>query len=581
MATLAEQAPHLPGTAAAPLSACRPARWEWLAVLFMLAGFFVFNLGTCAYYPNVWCDEVWFSEPSVNCVLHGSLTTTTWPLQPGGTFPAVNCPLYFLTQVPWLNVMGTSLVAIRSFNYTLMALACFLLWVVSWRFGLVLLASSRLWLIIAAHLGAGMSLAYRSSRPDMLGLVCLLLLLLAFQVSSRPLRVTCLVLLSAVTVWIGLQVALYAGFACALAWLVLRRTNLGDLLALAIGIAGGLASMLWFLSRKGVLWYFLTMVARILPRRLFLETHLLPLTQPPSLQQQLPGVANSPPPTIHDRIPAVALDCLKECVNDLGTSALIVALLVLLFFARARIKAETRRILAYCLILALGTPMFFSLLRHYNPYYCYTKFLPAALAAFGGWSALIVGSPPFDRRSRRLRVLCGVALAAVVLAGLPLRLTETLVCAQVHPRTEIQHAIAPVIGPRDTVLCEHGGLFETKKVAGTVYDLTYSASFYAIPWRGGHDFTPEEKRSINVLVLRPERAGFATNYFGGQWTAVSTPFGDTQDLKSLYRLPLLARKILHPEVGFEEQREHYSLQIFRKTQPEPADRKLAALSRIE
>jgi len=559
MVTLAERAPHLPGAPAAPSSVCRPARSEWLAVLLLLAGFLAFNLATCAYYPNVWCDEVWFSEPPVNYVLHGSLTTTTWQLQPGGTFPAVNCPLYLLIQVPWLKVVGTSLLAVRSLNYTLEAIAAFLVWVVSWRFRLVTLPSSRLWLVITANLASGMSLVYRNSRPDMLGLVCLLFLLLAFQISSRPLRLMCLSMLSAVTVWIGLQVALYAGFACAVAWLVLGRTNLRDLLALAVGMVGGLASMLWFLSRKGVLSYFLPMVVGILGKHVVHGGHV---------------------PSVQERIFATLANCVRtSAYNNFGTSLLTVVLLLLLFLGRTVLKTDARRLLAYCLVLIFGTPTVFSLVGHYMFWYCYTGFLPAALAFFAGWSALAAGGPSPDRWPRWLRFGCSLALAAVLVRGLPLRLAMAAACGHVRPRAEIQNTIAAAVGPSDTVLCDHAGFFETKKVAGTVYDVNYSATLY--PLAGGHDFTPEERRSINVLVIRPERAAFLTNYFGGQWTLVAGPFGDTQDFSGLYRLPWIGRKIVLAEIANKEQREHYSLQILRKTKPEPGDRKLAALSRIE
>src|SRR5205807_1856881 len=114
---------------------------------------------------------VWWSEPAVNWVTNGSFTTSVWQGQPANTFPTINCPLYMLALAPWLSLFGASVLAIRSFNYALLGIAAFLLWLISWRFGLVRKAGTRLLMVALIHLGYGISFAYRSSRPDVLGLI--------------------------------------------------------------------------------------------------------------------------------------------------------------------------------------------------------------------------------------------------------------------------------------------------------------------------------------------------------------------------------------------------------------------------
>src|SRR6266404_4951520 len=115
----------------------KPVASEWRLVLLLIAAFFGFNLATFNYYPGVWCDEVWFSEPAINLVKDGIFHSTTWLCQPPHTFPTVNCPLYMMALVPWLSVVGTSVLAVRAFNYALMGTASFLIWALSWRFNLV------------------------------------------------------------------------------------------------------------------------------------------------------------------------------------------------------------------------------------------------------------------------------------------------------------------------------------------------------------------------------------------------------------------------------------------------------------
>src|ERR1700704_524671 len=108
-------------------------RFEWLSVIGLLLFFLAFNLATYNYYPTVWTDEVTFSEPAINLIQTGHFTTTTWQFQPANTFWGVNSPLYSLALSGWLRMTGTSLLAVRSFNFVLTAFAAFLLWMAAWK----------------------------------------------------------------------------------------------------------------------------------------------------------------------------------------------------------------------------------------------------------------------------------------------------------------------------------------------------------------------------------------------------------------------------------------------------------------
>src|SRR4051812_36112881 len=223
--------------------AAPPKFQEWVWVLLLIAALFVSDVATYNFYPAVWCDEVLFSEPAINRVQQGAFTTTVWEFQPANTFPVVNCPLYSMALVPWLATTGTSLLAVRSFNYALMALASLLLWIASWRFGIVKTPILRLLMLGLFHCGYGISFAFRCSRPDILGLNCLLLLFLAFKVRGLWFRRLLLFFLAATTVWIGLQVALFACVAYMTIWFVLRTTELREFVFLSSGIAVGAGSL--------------------------------------------------------------------------------------------------------------------------------------------------------------------------------------------------------------------------------------------------------------------------------------------------------------------------------------------------
>ena len=117
---------------------------------------------------------------------------------------------------------------------------------------------------------------------------------------------------------------------------------------------------------------------------------------------------------------------------------------------------------------------------------------------------------------------------------------------------------------RDARLVDGAAFFEVKQVASLVYDFWYSSALAGmhIP---GHDFTPEEKRALSVLVIRPQDSGRLTNFFGGQWQAVTAPFGDTQDFSRLTRLPLVGRRFASHAA--QPQMERYQVQIFRRPSP--------------
>jgi len=523
------------------VSSIRPPWWEWAALFLLLAGFLGLNLYTYNDYPNVWCDEVWFSEPAVNLIQHGSFTTTTWQFQPGNTFPTVNCPLYSMTLVPWLKLTGTSLISVRSLNYSLMAVAGFLVWLISWRFGLVKSSTLRLFMVAILHLGYGISFAYRCSRPDILGLVSLAILALSFQFQGRAIRQVCLFILAAMTVWVGLQVSLFAWFAVAAAWLFLRRGLLRELVVLSAGMAFGLISVLLFFASHGVLSYFLPMVVGWLGKR----------------------YAHAPQLPLSTRLFTVLRDSLASSVDDFTTLVLILGLVIVLALSWKRLSVPSRGFLGWMIFLILATPLLFNLVGHYAFYYSYARFVPATLAFFAGWSALAhdVIQPFSAIRLYALRLTCYATIVAAVLVGLPMRIFVTLASSELKPRSELQRFVSSSVRSGDVAFVDDALFFEVKKTASIVYGKNYSSSFLQLHIQG-HDFNPEEKRSINVLVIRPEQAEFATNFFGGAWELVNGPFGDTQNFSSLERLPVMGSRLAH--YGTQPQTQRYPLEIFRR-----------------
>ncbi|HWX18525.1 MAG TPA: hypothetical protein VN578_01340 [Candidatus Binatia bacterium] len=534
-------------TLAKPATSLRPALSEWTWVLALLGGFFAFNLATYNLYPAVWCDEPYFSEPAVNLVKYGSFTTRVWQFSPLNTFPTVNCPLYLLAQVPWLALLGTSLLAVRAFNYALMAIAAFLVWRASWRFGLVRSSWARLLMIPALHLGYGMSYSYRCSRPDILGMVCVLLLLLAFGLTRPRLRDLCLVLLSATTVWIGLQVALYAWVASFAAWLLLSSASrpehgpqplrLREMVLLSLGMALGAGTLVAFLAWKGALAWFLPPVVGLLGKN---YAHA----------PQLPVVA---------RLAHLVHEIIACYLEELTSVILLLGLLILVAPAWKQLTAPTRKLVLFSVALFFGLPAFFDLIGHFAFYYSYMRFVPLLLAFLAVGSEL--GANTGEVR-RWARPVFAATLAAGMLVGLPLRLGIVAACYRLVPRAELQRTVASNVSRNDVVFSDMGAFFEAKQAAEVVYDFCSSSALLAtsIP---GRDFTPGEKQSVSVVITSPAQKDHFCGFFGGEWVAVTPPFGDSFDFTALARLPIIGRKFA--SYSGQPQNDRHPMQIFRRS----------------
>jgi hypothetical protein len=513
----------------------RPPKWEWFGVIVLIAGLMIFNLATYNYFPTVWCDEVAYSEPAINKILYGSYTTTVWEFNPINTFPIVNCPLYGMALVPWLTAVGTSLVAVRSFNYMLMGLAAFLCWTISWRFGLVKSSLARLLMVGMLHFGYGMGFAYRSCRPDVLGLVCLLSLVFVFGIRRHSLQQFCIAAFSAITIWIGLQIALFAVFAFVVSWIVFRRVGWRELICLAIGMATGAGSLILFLYWKGVLAYFLPPVIGVVDKSYSVA----------------PSVSHL----------ALAINLLKRMLIEYKEdfSIVVVIPLLVLLAAGKWLKPATRKFVSCGLIFIFGTPVLFEIFGHFALYYSGLRFVPAILALSAAYSELSTARvPDFPRW---LQGAFAASMIGAALVGLPLRLGITLGFCKLVPREEIRRIIRTQISSRDIVFTEYVTFFEVKQIARTVYDPFTSMTLQPAFVRG-YDLSEEERRSVSVMVIRPEQKERLAEYFGGKWEPASAPFGDNQNFSALMRLPIVGKKFASH--ARQPQIERFPVQIFRR-----------------
>jgi hypothetical protein len=541
----------------------KPSSSEWLVMFLLLGGLLVLHLATYNLYPAVWCDEVSFAEPAANLVTYGSFTTLVWQHQPLNTFPTVNCPLYPMLLVPWLWVFGPSLLAVRALNYALMTLAAFLVWVVTWRFSIIRVPWLRVITIVTLCLGYGMSYAYRTSRPDILGFVLLLLLILSFSIHKRRWRALALVTAAAATVWVGLQVALYAGSGAFLAWALGvrspfspavgrsltpegggRAVSFSELVLIGCGFSAGAGALALFLHWHGVLPYLLAIVVGM------------------GGKHYAHAQAGAFEPLIK-----VIQKTRAAYFAEFSTVIIVLGLSVLLVGYWRRLSTSTLRFVLFCLVLTFGTPLLFNVAGHYAFYYSHMVYVPALLAIVVTYACV---SREEERKfeGRRLTNLFAVlilfgTLTASALVGLPMRLGIALTCFDLVPRGLIAEQVKSHVRPGDVVFSDYTAFFEVKRITPIVYDLWSSEDLMPthIP---GRVFTEEQKSDVNVMVIRPEASEKLTNYFGGSWIAQTPPFGDRQDFSVLLRLPLVGTKFARHAA--QPQTARFPLQIFRRVE---------------
>jgi len=522
----------------------RPSRAEVVVVLGLLAVILAFNVWTYNWYPTVWTDEVLWSEPAINLVKTGHFTTSVWQLQPADTFWAAQSPLYCFALSGWLRFAGTSLLAVRSFNFVLVSFAAFLAWVTLWRYRLVATPLRRIFIVPLLLFGYGISFAYRSARPDMAGMVSLLGLLLAFSTSNRRRKDMLVFLSAAITPWVGMQVALFATVACVIAKLVFLRMRFRDLLIVATGIVAGGATLLAFFAAHGVLAYFLGSVSQGVSESF---VHIDPKTHAAQIA------------TFFESVPQRLKMTFQAYVSDFSGVPLLLGVLCLWLYSPAGFNKKAKPAMIYLLGLFFGVPLIFSFTGHFAFYYSYMIYAPAVVAFLMAWSEARTG---FAAKSNVLSAAAfsGAMLLAVA-EGLPLKLLLARSFCRLVPRQEYARIIQSQVQPADVVFADFTAFFEAKQAAQRVFAPVYAKHFIDFSSRS-HEFSLEEKKSITVLIVRPEQFDGMKKYFGGEWAPVSGEFGDSFSLGNAPKIPLLGRRI-ESYFGAPQVYRH-RLQIFRR-----------------
>jgi hypothetical protein len=456
--------------ATSPARDSTPGVREWVAVIGLLILLFVLNLATATRYPNVWCDEVMYTDPGAHLALGKGFVSTAWYAQTSDRFWAGNTPLHpFLLSV-WIRVFGFSALTVRSLNYVWFLLAVFFLWLFCVRTQFVPKTGARLLLIILLAMDSAVSFSYRAARPDMLGFLLVTLLMCAATLRSVPVRYVCLVILGALLPWEGLQLlppfALMAGIVLVFwGW---RKAWPFIVAGFAAGLS--LLGLAWFYISHGVWKEF---VASIAPHTTAHSTLVAKLTQVPRL-----------------------------FVLDRGGPFLLLLALILAIAAVRAGNGKAVRTLAFGLAAGVLIPLGIHAFGLFSIYYGWMAVLPLGLA-------LCRALAEFPLQGRWLKTSAGFLLACAMFVGLPSRLLVTFLRTGEKPYADLEAFVRTGLRSSDKVYTDYLTYYPAMAGAEKVYTQFYLASM-----------TPAERDAMTVLIIAPEGLPGFQKVIPGDWIQV-------------------------------------------------------------
>ncbi len=446
---------------------------------FAFAGFLLINLWTAERSPVVWQDEVALVDPAVNLSQGNGFTSTSW-WQTGDRFFASNAPLYPMLLYPWISLFGVNATAVRSLNYVLILGVVSLLWIGLRKLELVRTNTARLMFAALVLFGSGVSFCYRGGRYDCLGMLIVSGIFAALAIKRHDIRFIVEAMLAALIPWAGLQLIPYVAIMCAVL-LVLRGTAaIRDVAAIVAGGLLGSLTLAAFFMGHGVWDDFLSACTIQSGTRLSIAQRVIR-----------------------------SIDALKV---DPSSVLLLVALLIMTTASIMGRRHLRRSTAALGVALGIGLPCAMGFLGRYPCYYAWMAFIPMSAALARAFETHRPG-----------RLVYGITLALAVLAcgvGLPARMLVVWFEWDLRDASKVDTFVTKHLRPTDQVFSVYEAYYPAKASAGGVVLPAYIGEPFA-PDAPRGAITPDERKRINVLILKPDSVERSLNFFGGEWQQVA------------------------------------------------------------
>jgi hypothetical protein len=472
--------------------------------------FLLLNLATATVAPPIWQDEVYYTDPAFHFATTGRLSSSAWWHVSTEEFWFGYVQLHEILLGFWIKVLGFSILSVRSINYLYFAVASLAL-VFAFRRATgseSLLAS--VGFLTLLFLGDGTSFTYRSGRGDALAILAVSSLAASFCISNRFSRVTLMWISAASLPWTSIP-------ACVAALLTLaaffRKLPRVEVMRTALAIATGSALLTIYLAWNGVLLKYVMFLAGgqvNVIGRLF--------------QAMLDGGDGSVQAVISDLVRVLSVFHDTD-LWDRSYQLLIAMLLsVIALVWKSGDKDSRNALVSLCwglfLVLAVG------LVGEPRKYYLWFGYIPAAAGA----ALLLVRVQQPGSRQMGAGVLIVSALAAMV--GLPMTLLTNQVTADCSPHS-LDQFVEGRLSKAGAVYASYPAFYALRSRDIRTYFPSYSTS------RFHPDMTPEEKHSVDLMLVQESQIHAATIRLGGDWTLSAR--SSMRDRSCPYDLVLLQR----------------------------------------
>ncbi|MGA3159758.1 MAG: hypothetical protein ABSC77_00970 [Terracidiphilus sp.] len=438
---------------------------ELLYVLLFLVTFLVFNASTATLYPYPHIDETTFAEPAI-AYLHG---------QGFGIhhFPQ-NFSLYSFLLVPWIQLFGFSMRSVRSAEVFFMTATFGIVWSAVMRFNFVSRFSYRILMLFLLATEFGILVSCRIGRYDGFGACLFSLLFWSMSVKRPILRLTLLFAICLFLPWAGLQYLPVLFTAGAVLFMFFRGCYWKEIMTSFLGAGVGGAGLISALFVSGRLPEYLH----------FIHTQKY-------LGLKMLAVWFRSGHLEHSNIIPV----------DYSLPFLLAAAVVLAIYLLRQKIIQWRSVLpftlAYCALL------FCILLvsSKFPTYYSYMVTIPLAVAVCHGLSLCRSNSVKYA--AWMLCFLCasaGVGINAAVYAD----------NWQDRSYNRVEKFVSSVVRADDIAFVDYAPYYAARMKTRDV--------FSPIPdWDIFQLMSAEQRNSITVVLVRPEKVEMAIRGLGGAW----------------------------------------------------------------
>jgi hypothetical protein len=477
-------------------------RWEPAGALLLVFFFCLINFLVATRTPTVNPDEPVYCDPAANLYLGGGFTSTLWA-QNHDAFWCGNVPLYQGILFCFFKAAGFGLLQARLVNTLLTAAAALLIWSALRWSGLVAAPVNRLLCVALVLSGSVSTLTFRTIRPDTTMFFVCSLVFFACTLKAPWKRYGFAFLCSMLLPFAGVPMLPYIGMLLLLNLACYGFANFGRLVAIGLGVAGGVAGLVVFYNHFSNWHTFVEIV--------------LPFT---GLDAAAPGAA----PSMHDRIFGSGLGAENLFTSFFGNpfsflyeKTLFDYSAALLFLAAAVLAAKCwrtatvrdRKFFAFILVTVVVVPPFMHLAGHYRSMYRWMTYIPLAIAL-----------PRFLEIHRssggQLRWRCA-ALAIVCFSlalGIPFRTAAAIPGWRGRSTSPLEQVVARVARPSDVVVCDGKTYFALRPRTKLLYA-------YGLPARGEFRLiTDLPTNAVSLLCLHPEDVPTVTQTLGGKWKKV-------------------------------------------------------------